>query len=285
MKQNIKLLIETNLPDSAQNLIKSLPKELKDLLFKQWVAKQNPEWHPEGNTLKHIIVVLKRAYHHYPDDPNMIMAALFHDLGKIDTYQINPKTGQPTAYGHENKSTEYVEQYRSWIEGFEGTDVDEIKYLVQNHMKVKPSTWDSMKDTKKEPIRTNKSFDKLMGFTDKLDGGGTEIEKKKLQEQIDRIHQMMGILNESEVTFTGDTFTINGQEYLVTTKYGDPISIRNINLIDDELELDLHTPLPLITKKSVELNKNTNLKIKIDKFNEELPEFLYSGEIKIVKKF
>jgi len=175
------------IPDSPKELIKSLPKDLKDLLLKQWSAKQNPEWHPEGNTLKHIIVVLKRAYHHYPDDPNMIMAALFHDLGKVDTYQINPKTGQPTAYGHENKSTDYVEQHRSWIESFDGTDVDEIKYLVQNHMKVKPSTWNSMKDSKKEPIKTNKSFDKLMGFTDKLDGGGTEIEKKKLQETIRRI--------------------------------------------------------------------------------------------------
>ena len=34
-------------------------------------------------------------------------------------------------------------------ESFEGMDVEEIKYLVKNHMKVKPSTWDQMKDKKK----------------------------------------------------------------------------------------------------------------------------------------
>ena len=177
IKEVMGIITEEKIPATPQQLIKNLPTELKDLFFKQWGAKQNPKWHPEGNTLKHIIVVLKRAYHHYPDDPNMIMAALFHDLGKMDTYAINPKTGEPTAYGHENKSSDYIDQYRDWIEQFDGVDVDEIKYLVQNHMKVNPSTWDSMKDAKKEPIKTHSAFDKLMGFTDKLDGGGTQIEK------------------------------------------------------------------------------------------------------------
>ena len=163
------------LATSAETLIRSLPKELKDLLFSQWDAKQNPKWHPEGNTLKHILVVIKRAYHHYPDDPNMIMAALFHDLGKMDTYAINPKTNLPTAYGHEKESVEYVEKFRDWIESFEGTDVEEIKYLVKNHMKIKPSTWDQMRDKKKEPISAHPAFDKLVGFTDKLDGGGTNL--------------------------------------------------------------------------------------------------------------
>ena len=178
LKESIRrVLREEKLHATPQELIKNLPNELKELLFKQWDAKQNPEWHPEGNTLKHIIVVIKRAYHHYPDDPNMVMAALFHDLGKIDTYKINPKTNQPTAYGHEDKSTDYVEKFKDWIESFEGMDVEEIKYLVKNHMKVKPSTWDQMKDKKKEPIISHPAFDKLMGFTDKLDGGGTDLKE------------------------------------------------------------------------------------------------------------
>ncbi len=163
------------LPESPQALIKSLPRELKELLFKQWGAKQNPVWHPEGNSLKHIIVVVSRAYHHYPDDPNMIMAALFHDVGKMDVYDINPKTNQPTAYGHEYKSTDYVDKFKEWILSFDGTDIDEIKYIVKNHMKVKPRTWDTMRDVKKDPIKSNKLFNKLMGFTDKLDGGGYDI--------------------------------------------------------------------------------------------------------------
>lgn len=180
------ILSEEKVPATPNELIKSLPEKLKKLLFKQWGAKQNLKWHPEGNSLKHILVVIKRAYRHYPDDPNMIMAALFHDLGKMDTYAINPKTGQPTAYGHEYKSTDYVEQFKDWISTFDGTDVDEIKYLVKNHMKINPRTWDSMRDIKKEPISSHPAFNKLKGFTDKLDGGGYKLDK---QEQ-----------NESEIT-------------------------------------------------------------------------------------
>jgi Txe/YoeB family toxin of Txe-Axe toxin-antitoxin module len=177
IKSIINFMNENELPKNSGDLIRMLPEKLKELFFNQWKAKQNPKWHPEGNTLKHILVVIKRAYHYYPDDPNMIMAALFHDLGKIDTYNINPKTGEPTAYGHENKSVQYVEEFKDWIQSFERTNVEEIKYLVKNHMKVKPSTWDSMRDIKKEPIQSHPAFDKLMGFTSKLDGGGINLEK------------------------------------------------------------------------------------------------------------
>lgn len=178
------VISEEKVPATPNELIKSLPEELKKLLFKQWNAKQNPKWHPEGNSLKHILVVIKRAYRHYSDDPNMIMAALFHDLGKMDTYAINPKTGQPTAYGHEYKSTDYVEQFKDWISTFDGTDVDEIKYLVKNHMKINPRTWDSMRDIKKEPISSHPAFDKLKGFTDKLDGGGYKLDKQEETEGV-----------------------------------------------------------------------------------------------------
>jgi hypothetical protein len=39
-------------------------------------------------------------------------------------------------------------------------------------MVVKPRTWEVMKDKKKEPIQSHPSYEKLKGFTDKLDGGG-----------------------------------------------------------------------------------------------------------------
>ena len=168
-------LNEGTLPTTYSELIKTMPLELKELFFKQWKAKQNPKWHPEGNSLKHIIVVIKRAYHHYPNDPNMVIASLFHDLGKMDTYGVHPKTGEPTAYGHEVESEKYVDTFKDWILSIEGTDMEEIKYIVKHHMKVKPRTWDVMRDNKKEPIQSHPSFGKLKGFTDKLDGGGTNI--------------------------------------------------------------------------------------------------------------
>jgi hypothetical protein len=159
-------------PKNHKELINMMPDSLKNLFYTQWQAKQNPKWHIEGNTLKHIIIVLKRAFEHYPNNPDIILAALFHDLGKLDTYAINPKTGQPTAYGHEVKSGEYLEKYKDWVNSFEGINFDKIKYLVLNHMVIKPSTWDNMRQQKKDPIEQNPSFEDLKNFTNHLDGGG-----------------------------------------------------------------------------------------------------------------
>ena len=172
-----KILKEDNMdnntfPKNHKELINMMPDSLKILFYTQWQAKQNPKWHMEGNTLKHIIIVLKRAFERYPNNPDIILAALFHDLGKLATYAINPKTGQPTAYGHEVKSGEYLEKYKDWVNSFEGVNFDKIKYLVLNHMVVKPSTWDNMRQQKKDPIEQNPSFDDLQNFTNYLDGGG-----------------------------------------------------------------------------------------------------------------
>ena len=59
--QRIKKVMGLNeglLPTTYTELIKTMPLELKELFFKQWKAKQNPKWHPEGNSLKHIIIVI-----------------------------------------------------------------------------------------------------------------------------------------------------------------------------------------------------------------------------------
>jgi len=160
---------------SPQILIRSLPSSLKELLFKQWNAKQNPIWHPEGNTLKHILVVLRRAYERYPDNVNMIMAALFHDLGKMDTYAINEKTSQPTAYGHEHKSADYVMEYKDWILSFDGNDIETIHFIVKNHMLVKyPNPIiESMRPSKREAIENHRSFNDLISFS-AIDKGGID---------------------------------------------------------------------------------------------------------------
>jgi hypothetical protein len=192
--------MKKEIPNTPQELIRSMPTDLKKLFFDQWGAKQSTKWHPEGNSLKHIILVLRRAYNKYGDDPNMIMAALFHDLGKMDTYAINPKTGEPTAYGHDAKSADYVKQYADWILSYDGTNIDVIEYLVINHMKMKPSTWSVMKQAKKDPIEQNPAFDKLQGF-ETIDIGGIEeamADSKRLNKILSNVANKHGI-SESQV--------------------------------------------------------------------------------------
>jgi len=160
------------IPSSPKELINSMPKELREILFLQWKAKQNYDWHPEGNTLKHILITIKRAYDKHGDDPNLIMAALFHDLGKFYTYEINPKTGKPTAYGHEKVSVKIMNEFREWIDSFIGVDFDIVRDIVDYHMVVKRSTWEKMRDVKKEKIINNPAYDRLKLFTKDIDGGG-----------------------------------------------------------------------------------------------------------------
>lgn len=153
-----------------KELYKASPPELQQTVFKQWKAKQNPKWHPEGNTLKHVIVVTMRALKQFPNNKNIILAAYFHDLGKMDTYASHPKTGQPTAYGHEFVSAKLVDKFSSFIKQ-QGGDPDVVKFIVANHMKAKPSTWEKMRQTKKDVIIKHPKYQDLLDFTT-IDKGG-----------------------------------------------------------------------------------------------------------------
>ena len=164
------------------------PPELKNIVISQWKAKQSPKYHPEGNTLKHIITVTNRAFKHFPDNPHIQLAAYFHDLGKLATAGVNPKTGQPTAYGHESEGVGLVDKYKSFITKM-GADPDIVRYIVKNHMKIKPRTWDVMRQKKKDPIMNDPSFDNLMKFGN-IDKGGLNLqEQMKLRNILNEIAQ------------------------------------------------------------------------------------------------
>jgi hypothetical protein len=179
-----------------KELYKLSPPSLKQIVINQWKAKQNPEFHPEGNALKHIIVVTNRADKQFPNNKNIQLAAYFHDLGKLATAGVNSKTGQPTAYGHEEKSVELVDQFDDFIKQ-QGADPKVVKFIVSNHMKVKPSTWNTMKQQKKDLIINNPNFLDLEKFST-IDKGGL-IENNKLNSSIEfyRMQFLAGIITEN----------------------------------------------------------------------------------------
>jgi hypothetical protein len=195
---------------SFQTLYRSSPPELKQIIIDQWKAKQNPKWHPEGNTLKHIIVVTNRAFKNFPDNRDIQLAAYFHDLGKLATYEINPKSGQPTAYGHEKESVDLIDEFSNFVEQ-QGANPKIVKYIVQNHMKIKPSTWDIMKLSKKDPILNDPNYQDLEKFSTIDKGGLLELQyllqNKKtnkmanqiLSEEFRRMQKLAGIITESQL--------------------------------------------------------------------------------------
>jgi len=193
---------------SFQTLYKLSPPELKQIIINQWKAKQNPKWHPEGNTLKHIIVVTNRSFKNFPDNKNIQLAAYFHDLGKLATYKINPKSGQPTAYGHEKESVDLIDEFSNFVKQ-QGANPEIVKYIVQNHMKIKPSTWDIMKPSKKDPILNDPNYQDLEKFSTIDKGGLLELQylsqnknkmtKQILSEEFRRMQKLAGIITESQL--------------------------------------------------------------------------------------
>ena len=156
---------------SAKKLIYSLPKEMKDRFFGLWNVPQNPNFHPEGNTLKHVVTVLKRAIAKYPDNINIIIAALFHDVGKDETLGYNEKTGQPTAYGHENVSAGLVREYSDWIRSV-GADPEVVYFIVSNHMRA--HKFNDMRQHKQDTLKSHPNFNDLMSF-ETIDKSGVYI--------------------------------------------------------------------------------------------------------------
>ena len=163
----------TDFPKSFKEILMKAPGKLVDITMSLKEVSQNPEWHPEGNTLKHVIVVFKRAIEHYPGNLDLAVAAFFHDLGKLDTFAISPKTNQPTAYGHELVSAKLVKEYRDWIKQL-GANPANVYYIVRNHMKMKPRTWDHMRDKKKSKVKAFRAFGDLEKFSG-IDRGGLDI--------------------------------------------------------------------------------------------------------------
>lgn len=152
---------------NVKNIIRNLPADLRNDLNRTWNVPQNLKWHPEGNTFKHIYITLQRACD--IGNKTLIMAALFHDLGKWDTLAFNIETRQPSAHGHERLSCFYVYKYRQFIKNF-GADPLDVFWIVKNHMRVK-NLYD-MKRSKQNKLKKHHQFINLLQFTHEVDGGG-----------------------------------------------------------------------------------------------------------------
>lgn len=87
---------------------------------------ERADYHHEANLLLHVLSVIDRCSVYSKD---LMLAALYHDLGKIDTYTQNGN-----GYRHENTSAWMVLEDRDKIEAC-GVDVDLVHFVVQNHSK------------------------------------------------------------------------------------------------------------------------------------------------------
>jgi len=152
---------------SFRELFSSAPEALQKRILDLQKIPQHPEYHPEGNVLKHTITVVNRALQQ--NDMDLAIAALLHDIGKDETLAF--KGEKPTAHGHEKVSAKLIKQYRDWIKELGGNPVH-IFYIVKNHMRMKK--FDVMRPAKQQKLSSYEAFPKLKTFST-IDRGGLDI--------------------------------------------------------------------------------------------------------------
>lgn len=146
--------------NTFKELVAISPVSIQERLEKLKTNRERLDFHPEGNTYEHIKIVTERLMG--TGNIDLIIAGLFHDLGKLETTKPHPKFGHPTAYGHENVSAKLVIENRDFIEGL-GANTDIVHCIVKNHMRVKQ--YDKMRPKKQEEIDTLPCLNKLKLFS------------------------------------------------------------------------------------------------------------------------
>jgi hypothetical protein len=136
-------------------------------------CEQNPKYHPEGNCDVHIRLVFDYAKENYPEDTELLICAIFHDLGKLDTFKIHPKKGVPTAYGHERYAKRYLDKYFHLYSDI-STNKEKIEEICENHMKAH-----LYKDGRLSNPNKRKAFEDLKYFNDIINFSKCDANGKK----------------------------------------------------------------------------------------------------------
>ena len=88
------------------DIINKFPSDLKNRILNLKNVDQRRDFHPEGDVLTHTSIVFSRLEKF--NDIDLLLAAIFHDIGKDITAGIHPKKGHITHFGHEKISAQIV---------------------------------------------------------------------------------------------------------------------------------------------------------------------------------
>ena len=102
------------------------------------LMKHDNPYHKEGNLITHINMVVSEVKKHNPSN-ELLIAALFHDIGKIKVKKHSEEKGWYVYHGHEKHSEEmfreiYVQYNLDKQE--ETIDLEHVCFLIRNHHKI-----------------------------------------------------------------------------------------------------------------------------------------------------
>lgn len=148
---------------SFDDIYEDAPDLIKDYVDRCNETPQGAKYHPEGNVYTHIRLVFDRTSQ--TGDIDLMFAAFFHDLGKVDTTKRYERDGEVgySAHGHEKVSKRLAERYADWIESY-GADSSRVIDIVDNHMRM--HQYDNMRPSKQERFKAGVNFSKISKFGD-----------------------------------------------------------------------------------------------------------------------
>ena len=111
-----------------------LPEEVRQSLRD---CMQDIKYHPEGDCEIHTVQVLQNAIQHFPNDIDMHIAAVFHDLGKPETRKEVTKpdgTIRIMHIDHESLCDKFIDKYIDLFSDLK-PNVDKIRAICKHHMR------------------------------------------------------------------------------------------------------------------------------------------------------
>ncbi|MBC5996622.1 HD domain-containing protein [Romboutsia ilealis] len=174
-KEILALIKEGKLEEDPFNLIKKLS-----------LIDQNKKYHPEGNVLNHVLLVVDEAAKNKElskDKEAFMWAALLHDMGKLTTTRL--RKGRLTSYNHDVEGEKIAYDILDKL-GKDEKFKTKVSKLVRYHMQ--PLFFDKNLPFF-DPSNMLKECDyeevALLSKCDRLGRGG--LNEAKIKEECDRI--------------------------------------------------------------------------------------------------
>jgi len=159
-----------------KELYNRFPQELRDKLA---ACKQHPKYHKEGPVSEHIKLVFEYAEKNFPEDMEILLSALFHDLGKPETFSERVVNGELkiSAYGHEFRAKNFILKYFELFKDI-STNQEKVEEICHNHMRASQYNKGTLKKAhKRKAFEELKHFDAIMKFAE-CDKAGKKAPEK-----------------------------------------------------------------------------------------------------------
>ena len=148
-----------------EELYGRLPQHMRDALKN---CEQDKKYHPEGSVENHIRMVFDECITRYPDDKEVMLASIFHDLGKPETQSIRyDEKGHKRIrnIGHEYASLKYIDMYFHLFSDI-STNKDKVYEICKEHMRAwKYYSKEMSNKGKRANFEKLKYFESVIKFT------------------------------------------------------------------------------------------------------------------------